>query len=197
MLLCQNEPIFGGKHIWKVLYWVSSKQNERWATEAQLSAEPLVYIGIDFLYYGAFPVPFNKCIYQLLNEYWPTVDASYHVSYHLAKRFQRKSCFRNRPIRNKNCLWWPCLSTDQNRMSNSHRGSSIDASFHVSVHFCPLKPLGQMNWNLVGSIYGRFSIMIAHFIPIHYQTWLPQAILVSAWFISLKILLHCNVNTYM
>ena len=30
----------------------------------------------------------------------------------------------------------------------------------------PLKPLGQMNRNLVGSIYGRSSIMIAHFVPI-------------------------------
>ena len=30
----------------------------------------------------------------------------------------------------------------------------------------PLKPLGQMNRNLVGSIYGRFFIKIAHFVPI-------------------------------
>jgi hypothetical protein len=44
----------------------------------------------------------------------PSIDASYQVSYHLAKWLQRKSCFRNRPIRNKNCLWWPCLLTDQN-----------------------------------------------------------------------------------
>jgi hypothetical protein len=51
----------------------------------------------------------------------PSIDASHHVSYHLAKRFQRKSCFRNWPIRNKNCLWRPCLLTDQNGMSNSHR----------------------------------------------------------------------------
>jgi hypothetical protein len=29
----------------------------------------------------------------------------------------------------------------------------------------PLKPLSQMNWNLVGSIYGRY-IKIAHFVPI-------------------------------
>ena len=28
-------------------------------------------------------------------------------------------------------------------------------------------PLSQMNWNLVGSIYGRSSIKIAHFVPIH------------------------------
>jgi hypothetical protein len=56
----------------------------------------------------------------------------------LAKRFQRKNCFRNQPIRNKNCLWWPCLLTDQNRMSNSHRGPSIDTSYHVSVHLAKL-----------------------------------------------------------
>jgi hypothetical protein len=48
-----------------------------------------------------------------------------------------------------------------------------------------------MNRNLVGSIYGRFSIRIAHFVPIHLQTWLPQAILVSDWSIF-KNLLFCN-----
>ena len=42
--------------------------------------------------------------------------------------------FRNRPIRNKNCLWGPCLLTDRNEMSNRNRGLSIDASYHVSVH---------------------------------------------------------------
>ena len=39
----------------------------------------------------------------------------------------------------------------------------------------------QMNRNLVGSIYGRSSIEIANFIPIHQQTWSPQAMLVSDW----------------
>jgi hypothetical protein len=68
----------------------------------------------------------------------PSIDVSYQVSYHLAKWLQRKSCFRNRPIRNKNCLWWPCLLMDQNGMSNSHRGPSIDASYHVSVHLAKL-----------------------------------------------------------
>jgi hypothetical protein len=59
----------------------------------------------------------------------PSIDAPYQVSYHLAKRFQRKRCFRNWPIRNKNCLWRPCLLLNQNGMSNSHRGPSIDASY--------------------------------------------------------------------
>ena len=48
----------------------------------------------------------------------------------------------------------------------------------------PLKLLGQMNRNLVGSILGRSSIKFAHLVLIHLQTWLPQAILVSDWLIS-------------
>jgi hypothetical protein len=34
----------------------------------------------------------------------------------------------------KNCLWWPCLLTDQDEMSNFYRGPSIDAAHQVSVH---------------------------------------------------------------
>jgi Zn-finger protein len=63
-----------------------------------------------------------------------SIDASYQVLVHLAKRFQRKIFFRNRPFRNKNCLWWPCLLTYQDEMSNVNRGTSIDASYQVSVH---------------------------------------------------------------
>jgi hypothetical protein len=55
------------------------------------------------------------------------------VSVHMAKQFQRRRFFRNRPKRNKNCMWWPCLLTDRNEMSNLHRGHSIDASYHNQV----------------------------------------------------------------
>jgi hypothetical protein len=41
---------------------------------------------------------------------------------------------KNQPIRNKSRLWWSCLLTDQDEMSNLYRGSSIDASYQVSVH---------------------------------------------------------------
>jgi hypothetical protein len=41
---------------------------------------------------------------------------------------------KNRPIRNKNCLWWPCLLMDWDEMSNLYRGPSIEASYQVSVH---------------------------------------------------------------
>jgi hypothetical protein len=58
-----------------------------------------------------------------------SIDASYKVSVHLAQQFQRRNIFRNRPIRNMNCLWWPCLLTDQDKRSNLYRGPSIDASY--------------------------------------------------------------------
>ena len=41
---------------------------------------------------------------------------------------------KNRPIRNKNCLWRPCLLMGRDKMSNRYKGPSIDASYQVSVH---------------------------------------------------------------
>ena len=64
----------------------------------------------------------------------PFIDASYQVSVHLDKWFQRRRFFFNRPIRNKNSLWWPCLLMDRDEMSNLYRGPSIDASYQISVH---------------------------------------------------------------
>ena len=63
-----------------------------------------------------------------------SIDASYQVSVHLAKWFRRRRFFRNRPIRNKNCQWWPYLFTDRHKMNNLHREPSIDVSYQVSVH---------------------------------------------------------------
>ena len=41
---------------------------------------------------------------------------------------------KNRPIRNKNCLWRPCLLIDRDKMSNLYREPSIDSTYQVSVH---------------------------------------------------------------
>jgi hypothetical protein len=71
-------------------------------------------------------------------------------------------------------------------MSNLYRGPSIDASYQVSdylakrfqrifleidqsetrIYSSPLKPFAQMNRNWVGSIYGKSSVVIAHFVLI-------------------------------
>jgi hypothetical protein len=77
---------------------------------------------------------FHSALRKLNTQLSIHVDASYQVSVHLARQFQRRNFFRYRPIRNKNCLWWPCLLTDQDEMSNRHRGHSIDASYQVLVH---------------------------------------------------------------
>ena len=41
-----------------------------------------------------------------------------------------------------------------------------DPDCHQKLDSSPLKPFGQMNRNLVGSIYGKSSVVIAHFVPI-------------------------------
>ena len=68
--------------------------------------------------------------YKISNLYRePSIDDTYQVSVHLVKRFQRRRFFRNQPIRNKNCLWQPCLLMDRDEMSNRNRGRSIDATY--------------------------------------------------------------------
>jgi hypothetical protein len=81
----------------------------------------------------AVSVTFHSAFRKLNTEPSIHVDVSYQFSVHMAKQFQRRRFFRNRPIRNKNCMWWPCLLTDRDEMSNLHRGHSIDASYQVSV----------------------------------------------------------------
>ena len=49
------------------------------------------------------------------------------------KVVSEEKIFRNRPIRNKNCLWQPYLLIDLDDMSNLYRGPPIDASYQVSV----------------------------------------------------------------
>jgi hypothetical protein len=65
----------------------------------------------------------------------PAIDASYQVSVHLAKRFQRRRFFRNQPIRNKNCLWRPCLLMDRDEMRNRNRGLFIDAGRFLKIFY--------------------------------------------------------------
>ena len=48
--------------------------------------------------------------------------------------FRGEDLKKKMPIRNKNCLWWPCLLMDRDEISNIYRGPSIDASYQVSVH---------------------------------------------------------------
>jgi hypothetical protein len=59
----------------------------------------------------------------------------------------------------KDCTFRPEPLTNMAATGNSCFGL-------VDLKKSSLKPLGQLNRNVVGNIYGRLSIKIAHFVPI-------------------------------
>jgi hypothetical protein len=108
-----------------------------------------------------------------------SIDASYQVSVHLVKWFQRRRFFRNRPIRNKNCLWRPSLLTNRDEMSNLYRGPSIHAFYQISVHsgkrfqrrrFFKNQPIWMriirkcLNWSIYGHRWINDSWSNRHYI---------------------------------
>jgi hypothetical protein len=56
------------------------------------------------------------------------------MNQNLVGTVSEEKILKNWPIKNKNCLWWPCLLIDQDKMSNLYKGPSIDASYQVSFH---------------------------------------------------------------
>ena len=69
--------------------------------------------------------------------------------------FRGDDFFRNQPIKNKNCLWWPCLLTDRNEMSNLYRGPAIDAFYHVLVHLA--KRFQRIRFKKIGQSETRIA----------------------------------------
>jgi hypothetical protein len=85
------------------------------------------------------------------------------------------------------CVQKNCVCHIMLRFYSSFLLTCHPFTFHILIF--SFENLSQMNWNLVESIYGRSSLKSAHFVMIHYQIWLPQAILVSDWLIFKNLLL--------
>jgi hypothetical protein len=100
-------------------------------------------------------------LWELLIPFWSVNKHGRHRQFLFLIGWFLKQLFLN-----KNCLWQPYLLMDQDEMSNLYRGPPMDASYQVLVHLAK-----RFQWrrfrNLVGSIYGRFSIKSVHFLSIH------------------------------
>jgi hypothetical protein len=65
---------------------------------------------------------------------WRTFHRCFLPSFGLFGEVDSEKIFINRPIRNKNYLWRPCLPTNREKMRNLYRGPFIDAFYQISVH---------------------------------------------------------------
>ena len=63
-----------------------------------------------------------------------SLQRTFHIHVDSSYQAVSEKNFRNRPIRNKNRLWRPCLLTDRDEISNLYKGPSIDASYEVLHH---------------------------------------------------------------
>jgi hypothetical protein len=96
----------------------------------------------------------------------PSIDASYQVSVLLLSSFTERAFF----LINHQKQELPVAAMPPQAIIFSDWSISKKSS---------LKPPGQMNRNMVSSIYGMSSIKIGHLVPIRLQTWPIQSILAS------------------
>ena len=84
-------------------------------------------------------LPMMAMFVNISNQNEQSLQRTFHRSFlpifgSFGQVVSEKKIFRNRPTRNKNCQWQPCLLTDRDKISNLYRRSSIYVSYKVSVH---------------------------------------------------------------
>jgi hypothetical protein len=64
----------------------------------------------------------------------PSKGASYQGFDPFGQAVSEETIFKKLTNQKQELLWWPCLLTDRDEMSNLYREHDIDASYQVSVH---------------------------------------------------------------
>jgi hypothetical protein len=90
-------------------------------------------------------------------------EPSHQISVHLAKQFQRRRFLEIDQLETR--IAYGLLPRDISFVFMSLLKKSTSFSLYCKEIY-PDKKNSKMNRNLVGSIYGRYSIKIAHFVPI-------------------------------
>jgi hypothetical protein len=76
----------------------------------------------------------------------PSIAATYQVSVHLAKRFQRRRFFYE-STNQQHELPVLAMFVNGSKISNLYRGPSVDATYHVSVHLAKrLQAIRVADW---------------------------------------------------
>jgi hypothetical protein len=107
---------------WQMLFFsffLISQAKKRCHLRVGIRCQECQNAGFGSIYSRASRSPAAKCSR-------PHFFTTYFLIFSTYFNFYWKPC--------KNCLWWPCLLTDRDEMSNLHRCHSIDASCHVLVN---------------------------------------------------------------
>ena len=110
----------------------------------------------------------------------PSIDASYQIRFIWSSGFRGEDFFRNHIWQ---ALYKDC-SFSPDPLADMAAQTILVADWLIPKKSSTLKPLGQMNRNVVGSIYGRPSIKIAHFGSVNKHSQHRQSVLLIGRFLK-------------